>query len=500
MATYNLMSQQVTTNAAGQATSVAPITSSTSNSSGSLSNVVTGSSSPVTAPKYDQQGMLVAGTGGQGAPTGTPTTTQTPTQPVTAQSGGMGDASNVDNPTPTGLQMPTGTGAKTVFDPISGQQVTPQEKAFNQVKASKTPVPDTLSGASDTITTAVDNATPPVPQDNSNPAVDAAIQNNPNLVDEAQKIQDYLNPTATTDQLNNELTSLNADKATLVGLNTQYMNIQNVMAGTESDIRTEIQAAGGMGTNSQIMALTAARNKVLLQQSKTIQESIANQKSIIANDTSLYNADKAEAQKQYTDKSNALKIAEANQKNIDTAAKGTYSAILKGSGGSFAGLYATLQSDPSVVANAERVMGLQPGQLEEFALNGVGTKAPTVTDVTYDASGNKITTKNGVVTSTVQPKPKVGTGTGTGSGGGYVKPSNEEVSAMQADLTKVQGADKGIAPADYNQAYDRWTTPKKQGGLGHTPASFKSLFGYLAKNSANNVGKGGSGLSQFKGQ
>lgn len=48
MATYNLMNEQVTTNDAEQAISTAPITSSTSNSSGSLTSATTGASTAIT--------------------------------------------------------------------------------------------------------------------------------------------------------------------------------------------------------------------------------------------------------------------------------------------------------------------------------------------------------------------------------------------------------------------------------------------------------------------
>jgi surface antigen len=60
MATYNFMNEQVTTDASGTPTTVAPITSSTTNTSGALSNVQTGESKPISmAQMYPAQPITV---------------------------------------------------------------------------------------------------------------------------------------------------------------------------------------------------------------------------------------------------------------------------------------------------------------------------------------------------------------------------------------------------------------------------------------------------------
>lgn len=332
---------------------------------------------------------------------GTTTISGNASSPVSNASSSVAESSGGAS---TSLQMPTGAAANSIFDPTTGQQVSPSEAAFNAMNATGTAAPQDSSSGSAAVTAATETASPPPQQPTSSPAVDNFFSSNESITQQAQQLQDYLSPPQTTAQLQTELGQLNADQASLAGLNTQYMNIQNVMAGSEDDIRAEIQSAGGMATNSQVMALSTARNKVLLQQSKTIQESIANQKNIIANDTSLYNQDKTLAQQQYTDRSNAVKMVEANQKNIDTAQKSGAALLLKTMGA--AGVYASLNSDPAAVANFEQAIGWNPGDLQAAATSN---QAGTVTTYQTNPDGtvSKITTKNGQPVSNVEQKPKV---------------------------------------------------------------------------------------------
>jgi hypothetical protein len=48
-------------------------------------------------------------------------------------------------------------------------------------------------------------------------------------------------------------------------LNTELMNMKNVIDGTEDDIRNEVTKAGGFATDSQVLAMTNARNKTMIQ-------------------------------------------------------------------------------------------------------------------------------------------------------------------------------------------------------------------------------------------
>lgn len=60
-----------------------------------------------------------------------------------------------------------------------------------------------------------------------------------------------------TDQLNN--------------LDVQEMNLNNIMNGTDDDIRSEISKAGGFATESQVQAIASGRNKDLLKQYNSLE-------------------------------------------------------------------------------------------------------------------------------------------------------------------------------------------------------------------------------------
>ncbi len=408
-----------------------------------------------------------------------------------------------------GLQMPGGDANNSVYDPISGKQVSPSEAAFNALSNKGVSVPQDSGEASAAVTDAINNATPPPSSPTSSAAVDSFFNNNESIQTQAQQLTDYLSPQSTTDQLNQELAQINTDNTVMAGLNTQYMNIENVMTGTETDVRNEIQSAGGMATNSQVMALSSARNKVLLQQAKTIQQSITNQKNIIANDTSLYTKDKALAQQQYTDRTNALKTVTANQKSIDTAQKSGAALLLKTMGA--AGVYASLNSDPAAVANFEQSIGWQPGDLQAAATtNQAGTVSTYQTNP--DGTVSKITTKNGQPVSNVEQKPPAG----KKGGGSPINSSTTYTTDAQGNTYKVTTKSNGastkvqLSPNDpyvINQASNKvdsymnghlepgqpYISPATYQGLkaawvkdGHSAATFDSKFSKYADQ--NNLG------------
>ena len=83
----------------------------------------------------------------------------------------------------------------------------------------------------------------------------------------------------------------------LPALNMELANIQNIMDGTEDDIRNEITAVGGFATESQVQALTAARNKTLLKQANNLANIIAVKNDYVNNIVQLTKADRDQVSK-----------------------------------------------------------------------------------------------------------------------------------------------------------------------------------------------------------
>lgn len=267
--------------------------------------------------------------------------------------------------TSTGLQMPTGDAAQGVFDPASGQQINPSQAGYKALIASKTPPPqDSASGVSGA-TAATTAATPP-PTPKTPPAVANFLQSE-TVQQQADALMQQFMPQSTTDELNNQIATVNTDKTILAGLNTQLMNINTVMAGTQNDLRSEITAAGGFATESQIDALAVGRNKTLQTQATQIQNAISSQNQVVANDTSLLTDEKDMAATAFNEQSSVYQMAQTNYNNSLNAAKSSLNSVISAVG--YNGLLQSLQATggAAAVSNAEQVLGFSPGQLSQIA-------------------------------------------------------------------------------------------------------------------------------------
>lgn len=148
-------------------------------------------------------------------------------------------------------------------------------------------------------------------------------------------------------------------------LQTNLMNINTIMDGTEDDIRNEITAVGGFATESQVQALTGARNKTLLKQADTISQQLALKQDYVNQVMSFSQADRAEVDKQVEQKLNLTsKLADLSDQ-MTNAAKDNYNNIIKNVG--YAGLAATLKGNPQQIAKVEKLLDLAPGELKQLA-------------------------------------------------------------------------------------------------------------------------------------
>ncbi len=160
----------------------------------------------------------------------------------------------------------------------------------------------------------------------------------------------------------------------LVGLKTDLMNVNNIMNGTEDDIRDEITKAGGTGTESQIQAMTAARNKTLLKQANSLSSAIQQKEDYITQIMNLTQADRAQADKQVTQK---LGLTQQLSDMIDkqnNAAKDNYQKIVDTVG--YDGLAKSFNGNTTQMARAEKLLGLPSGSLSNpTSLSALTAKA-----------------------------------------------------------------------------------------------------------------------------
>ncbi len=184
------------------------------------------------------------------------------------------------------------------------------------------------------------------------------------------------------------------------------MNIKNIMDGTEDDIRTEIGKAGGFATESQVQALSTARNKTLLKQAQVLQQSMALKQDYVDQLMQFSEKDRAQVEKEVDRKLGLTEKLADIQDKITSAAADNYQKVVDKVG--YSGLYSSLKGDPQAVKYAEQSLGLSAGSLA--SLSGVSTG-----DQKYQFVSGTDNQAAGIF------DPKTGTFTpmgGGGSGGG----------------------------------------------------------------------------------
>lgn len=82
-------------------------------------------------------------------------------------------------------------------------------------------------------------------------------------------------------------------------LDAQAVNLQNIINGTENDVRNEITASGGFATESQVQGIVASRNKVITNQLNAILNLRQSKVDYVNNQVSLYQEDQQTASNRF---------------------------------------------------------------------------------------------------------------------------------------------------------------------------------------------------------
>jgi len=116
---------------------------------------------------------------------------------------------------------------------------------------------------------------PPEEQAPSAPSpYDAILKENPIMGGLIQTLQDYMSESNQRASLVEEYRALSQELG-IEELNVEAMNLKNIIEGTEDDIRLEVTKAGGFATDSQVLALTNARNKQNIKNYNRLLDTIA---------------------------------------------------------------------------------------------------------------------------------------------------------------------------------------------------------------------------------
>lgn len=192
--------------------------------------------------------------------------------------------------------------------------------------------------------------------------VDLYSSMNPVEANIFQQLSGLLSTQNTQQSLTDLYTQLNQQQG-IPDLQIQLADVNKIMSGTEDDIRAEITNAGGFATESQVQAMTTARNKTLLNQANYLQNVLNSKEDYVNQIVSLTQADRDETSKELDQKLGIAQTLVTMSDNMENAARSNYEQIVSQSG--YSGLAKALQNNPEQMSNAERLLGLGQGSLSD---------------------------------------------------------------------------------------------------------------------------------------
>lgn len=350
------------------------------------------------------------------------------------------------------------------------QSVDPSQKfqtAFQAAKDAGTTSPTNSEGAFDMFKTFL-------PSQQSNQA-SSFFSQDPFLNTTISDYQQYMSQQSQQKSLTETYQKMLQDSG-IQGIDTQLLNMRNVMNGTEDDIRNEITKAGGFGTESQVMALTNARNKQLIQNYNNLQATRDSKQQYLDTMMNLTEKDRAAASQAFDTKMNFdSKMYELSQQMKNNAID-SLNRTAKTIG--WDGIFNATQGNTQLQAQIERAYGLPAGGLALAAQQDAQARAAQAQQSTMDAQykqaqmdslqnkttevspGNTLVDAAGkpIYTAPVKATPPP---VSTIKSGSLSIPSST-IAAGQSKLDASRGTD-GYANTDlYLQMLNAW---KKDGGL-----------------------------------
>lgn len=227
-------------------------------------------------------------------------------------------------------------------------------QGYQNVVASGAQPPATKGAAESVIQGAIPQTSPDMS------SVDTMLAEDKGWQELLQIKKDYFDPSEQKTSLMDTYKKLYKQSG-LGELDEEIIDAKTVIEGTEDDIRNEIQAAGGFGTDSQVQALALARNKSLLKNYNNLVAMREMKENHLNTMMSLAEKDRAYADQQFDKALNFNfkvmeyrdKFMQNTQSNLQNMAK-----II-----GWDGVYSAYSKDPRQLAMAEKIMGVPSGSL-----------------------------------------------------------------------------------------------------------------------------------------
>jgi hypothetical protein len=234
------------------------------------------------------------------------------------------------------------------------------KQGYDAAKSSGEPAPVNAGDARTGVTKHV-----PAPTAAPEPTVmDGLLQADPMLGQIYKNFQDYMSPQNQRASLTDTYKQMLKDSG-VQELDTELLNMKNVIDGTEDDIRNEVTKAGGFATDSQVMALTNSRNKQLVKNYNTLLETRNSKQEYVSTMVGLAAQDRQAADSQFDRAMNFSMQIMSYKDKMKTNAANSYNNIIAKVG--YDGLAKMTGGDPYYMSMIEDTLGLGAGGLKQLA-------------------------------------------------------------------------------------------------------------------------------------
>lgn len=187
---------------------------------------------------------------------------------------------------------------------------------------------------------------------------------NKDLASIEKAYSDFYSPKNQKNNLMSVYKSLVKDSG-LNDINEELIDAKRIIDGTEDDIRTEVTKASGFATDSQVQAMTNARNKTLIANYNTLLETKNSITEQIGNMMQYAQADRQYAAQQFEQRMNfemkKVEYGRQAQQYASTQLQKIADTV------GYSGLLAMTGGDPYATARVEQTLGLSSGGLSQLA-------------------------------------------------------------------------------------------------------------------------------------
>ena len=204
-----------------------------------------------------------------------------------------------------------------------------------------------------------------------NDLASAFVKTDPFVGNLVKTWQDYINPVNQRASLKDTYTQMIKDSG-VQAIDTELLDMKNVIEGSEDDLRTEITKAGGYASESQIQALTNARNKSLIKNYNTLLDTRNAKERYLQTALQLEQSDRQSADQRFETAFNMGTQIANMQQQMQNNARQQMQWLTTNIG--FDGLYDATNGDSYYIDLVEQTLGMSPGGLQSAAQQAIQAK------------------------------------------------------------------------------------------------------------------------------